>query len=166
MRICNSIHSEESNLIDYLNHCFKQFFDRLGLSTNPDIDTTLSSYISGINRKINDGRYALSSDVETFRNFFKEARGIVISSCHGVKGEEFEVVIAFGLVFGHLPHWGAYYSKEIDHDDTAKKLLYVICSRAKRHLHLISERGRGKRDTDLETTHQLAGITFDYDDLL
>jgi len=166
LKTCNNIHSEESDLVDYLNHCFKQFFEGFGLGANPGIETNLSSYISGINKRIKDDGYALSSDVETFRNFFKEARGVVISSCHGVKGEEFEVVIAFGLVFGHLPHWGAFYSKEIDHDDTAKKLLYVICSRAKRYLHLISERGRGKKDEDLETTHQLAEITFDYDDLL
>lgn len=166
LRICNGIHSEESELIDFLNHCFNQFFDRLGLEVNLEIDTIRLSYISGINKRINDNRYALSSDVETFRNFFKEAGGIVISSCHGVKGEEFEVVIAFGLVFGHLPHWAAYYSKDIDHHETAKKLLYVICSRAKRHLHLISERGRGKRDKDLETTHQLANVDFGYDALL
>ncbi|RGY84898.1 hypothetical protein DXA17_19380, partial [Ruminococcus sp. AM58-7XD] len=34
---------------------------------------------------------------------FKEKKGVVINTCHGVKGEEYECVIAFGLLYGKVP---------------------------------------------------------------
>ena len=56
---------------------------------------------------------------------------------HGVKGIEFDVVIAFGLLEGMVPHFN-----EPAGEVTANKLLYVVGSRARKHLHLISESGR------------------------
>ncbi|WP_454798503.1 hypothetical protein [Novosphingobium lindaniclasticum] len=47
--------------------------------------------------------------------------------------------IAYGLLEGLVP----YYS-DWDKVATARKLLYVIASRARKNLHLISERGRTK----------------------
>jgi superfamily I DNA/RNA helicase len=166
LKTCNGTSSTETDVIDYLQDRFTQLLDQLGLPKNQALTECRDSYIKGVQKKVDDDRYALPKDIDTFRNFFKEAKGIVISSCHGVKGEEFEVVIAFGLVFGHLPHWSDYYSKETDHHDTAKKLLYVTCSRARRYLHLISEKGRGKRPEGLEPTKQLIDLEYDYDDLL
>ena len=44
--------------------------------------------------------------------------------------------------------------------------MYVICSRAKTNLHLISERGRTTRKgQELEITPELESKIFTYDDL-
>ena len=52
-------------------------------------------------------------------------------------------------------------------DDRASKLLYVICSRAKKRLHLIAESGRfTQNNNEYETTPLLRSIEFDYDPVL
>jgi len=43
-------------------------------------------------------------NIDIFRVFFKESMGVVINTCHGVKGEEYETVIAFGMLNGHIPN--------------------------------------------------------------
>ena len=70
---------------------------------------------------------------------FHQKNGITISTIHGVKGLEFDTVIAVGLLNDIIPHF-----KDTDKNDSAKKQLYVVASRARKNLHLISERGRLK----------------------
>lgn len=90
--------------------------------------------------------------------------GVVINTCVGVKGEEFETVIAYGLLNGYIPHWNEIFSGNAI--DASKKLMYVICSRAKLNLHLISERGRTtRRGDELTMTPELATKVFDYDEV-
>lgn len=36
---------------------------------------------------------------------FRERTGITVSTIHGVKGAEYDVVIAFGLLQGMVPHF-------------------------------------------------------------
>ncbi|MCB0517295.1 MAG: ATP-dependent helicase [Lewinellaceae bacterium] len=167
LRTINGIKSGEENAIDYLTDCFSQFFDKLELEINliPPLEINYESYFKGIKRRIDDPNYALPGDIQSFRNFYKDAKGVVVSSCHGVKGEEFETVISFGLLEGHLPHWGEIFDPDSDEDEVARKLLYVICSRAKTNLHLIAETGRkrGWEDISLEPTPHLLEIEFDYD---
>lgn len=51
-----------------------------------------------------------------------------------------------------------------DGDISAKKLLYVICSRARKNLHLISETGRKRGRYDVYgPTNVLAGYQYGYD---
>ncbi|MFQ9893481.1 MAG: hypothetical protein ACLRWH_10020 [Emergencia sp.] len=59
---------------------------------------------------------------------------MVISTLHGVKGEEYTSVIATGLLNGYLPHWDYILSpmKKSCRKNETYKLLYVLCSRAKR----------------------------------
>ena len=62
---------------------------------------------------------------------------------NGVKGEEYDTVIAFGLLRGFVPHWAVIIDgSSSEAREVASKLLYVVCSRAKRRLHLIAETGR------------------------
>lgn len=81
-------------------------------------------------------------DLETFRKVFRPRNGIVISTIHGVKGAEFDSVIAFGLLEGIVPHFSEPASEK---GKVAKKLMFVIGSRARKHLFLISETGRGNQ---------------------
>ena len=76
-----------------------------------------------------------------------------------MKGAEFDVVIAFGLLQGIVPHF-----TEAASLDSASKLLYVVGSRARKHLHLISESGRPQgRYRNYVATEVLSNCVFDYD---
>jgi superfamily I DNA/RNA helicase len=89
---------------------------------------------------------------------------VIINTCVGVKGEEFETVIAYGLLYVYIPHWNEIFSGNAT--DASKKLMYVICSRAKTNLHLISETGRTTRRGDaLTITPELASKIFEYDEI-
>jgi DNA helicase-2/ATP-dependent DNA helicase PcrA len=81
----------------------------------------------------------------------------VISSFHGVKGEEYEVVIAVGLLKGKVPHWNVVINAPIaTQNSEANKLLYVISSRAKSKLYLFSETGyKTNKGSPYEPTRQL-----------
>jgi superfamily I DNA/RNA helicase len=103
-------------------------------------------------------------EIDFFRKVFQHRSGITVNTIHGVKGAEFDVVIAFGLLQGMVPN----FNEEEDADRgaaSAKKLLYVVGSRARKHLHLISEqqRRRGGGRGPYPATEALAGYAFDYD---
>jgi len=89
----------------------------------------------------------------------------VINTCHGVKGEEFETVIAFGLLWGYVPHWNSIIKQPYDISESAsKKLLYVIGSRAKKNLYLFAEQDRkAKSGYVYQINHQVAQANFQYD---
>jgi superfamily I DNA/RNA helicase len=59
-------------------------------------------------------------------NAFKPRTGIKVSTIHGVKGGEYDTVISFGLLQDMVPNFND------PSDDSAKKLLYVIGSRAEK----------------------------------
>ena len=68
-------------------------------------------------------------------------------------------MIAFGLLEGMVPH-----NSEVDKHAAANKMLYVICSRAKKNLHLISEAGRmNYRRDPYYPTDVLLACTHAYD---
>lgn len=99
-------------------------------------------------------------DLETFRKVFRPRNGIVVSTIHGIKGAEFDSVIAFGLLEGIVPHFGEPASEKTD---VANKLMFVIGSRARKHLYLISETGRGNQWYPKYQTSVLKGLaTYPY----
>ena len=102
-------------------------------------------------------------DVESFRNVFQSRTGITISTIHGVKGAEFDAVIAFALLEDMVPHFN-----DPNGQVSAMKLLYVIGSRARKNLHLVSERGRVRQYSGKEyvSTLKLAACNFDYNQSL
>jgi len=89
-------------------------------------------------------QYSLSTDYISISKYFRDKRGVVISTIHGVKGEEYNTVIAVCLLNGYLPHWDYIMKPEKKHlrKIETSKLLYVLCSRAKQNLYLFSETGR------------------------
>jgi hypothetical protein len=65
---------------------------------------------------------------------------------------------------GFIPHWNEIFSGNAT--QASKKLMYVICSRAKMNLHLISERGRTtRRGEELLITSELESKIYDYDEV-
>lgn len=164
LRLINSIESSKTDGVDYLNDCFDQFIKAVDINIllYPELVGDRELYFESVNKRLNDPTYRVPRDIESFKSFYREMNGVVINTCVGVKGEEFETVISFGLLNGYVPHWNEIFNG--DPIDASKKLLYVICSRAKTNLHLICEVGRTTRNgTPLKITPELDAVNFEYD---
>lgn len=141
LRYANSLSCNEEDGISYLRLTFDLLMSKLNIdytkleSLNEQYISFFKSSEERISRLVKEGSDFIST-TKNFRKVFKQKDGITISTIHGVKGAEFNTVIAFALLQDYVPHFS-------DSDEnSAKKLLYVISSRAIRNLHLISERGR------------------------
>jgi superfamily I DNA/RNA helicase len=166
LRASNAIVSCETDGLKYLLECFDALFVALAidLSSSPMLVEHYEAFVEGSQRRIDrlvaDGATAIA-EVAMFRRVFDEKTGITVSTIHGVKGAEFEAVIAFGLLEGMVPHFN-----EDDKIAAANKLLYVICSRAKKNLHLISEAGRRRGQNNVyQPTDILLACSFGYDQI-
>jgi DNA helicase-2/ATP-dependent DNA helicase PcrA len=162
LKIFNSIHVDEPDGLKYLSVFFDELLVKLGLDINcySSLQDHLTSFFESAQRRVEkiqseNERYA--GAIDDFKKVFMDKTGITVSTIHGVKGAEFDVVIAYGLLEGIVPHFS-------DTDQTSgSKLLYVIGSRARKHLHLISEKGRGTQRYPKYPTGILAQYVFDYD---
>ncbi len=157
----NSINLEETDGIRYLRAFFVELFYRLNIDFRvyPSIQEHHDSFFESAKRRIErimneNSQYA--GTIDDFRKVFKRRSGITVSTIHGVKGAEFDVVISYGLVQGYVPHFN-----ETD-PNSAHKLIYVIGSRARKHLHLISELGRGPNWSPNPPTQILEQYVFNY----
>ena len=165
LRILNSIDINEQDGVQYLCSAFEAFSSKIGFSINEraSLKEQLDAFVTSSSRRIdrirNEG-IDYAGSIGDFRKTFIPKSGVKVSSIHGVKGEEYETVISFGLLDGMVPHF-----TDLDKINTAKKLLYVIASRAKRHLHLISESGRRNTPTPTPTPtptlHRLLYSAYD-----
>ncbi|MNQ13760.1 ATP-dependent DNA helicase UvrD1 [compost metagenome] len=142
LRICNSFEINETDGLTYLKIFFNQICEKLKivLPNFPSLDEHFNSFFasseSRIQRLIDEGNPYIA-DIENFRKVFRQRDGITVSTIHGTKGEEYDAVIGFGLLDGYVPHFN-------DNNGiiNSKKLLYVLASRARKNLHLISEKYR------------------------
>jgi superfamily I DNA/RNA helicase len=164
LRECNSIKIDETNGLLHLEIFFEDFFRRLDIDfrqfavLQEHHQAFFDSSQARINKLKSDGAEFIG-DIVTFRKVFQTRTGITISTIHGVKGAEFDSVIAYALLEGMVPHFN-----DQDGQDSAKRLLYVIGSRARKNLHLISERERlNGRSEHYQTTLKLVEYTFCYD---
>lgn len=144
----NAIQLTEQNGMKYLEQYFQKFLELIRiplLDTYPSLHNHYLSFFETAHKKIarakSDG-LELIEGIDNFKRAFRPRSGITISTIHGIKGAEFDNVIAFSLLEGLVPHWAD--PKPLE---SAKKLLYVICSRARKNLFLISEAARGKAGT-------------------
>lgn len=161
----NAIIINESDGIIYLKRAFTILMNELGIDVYkfPALEEQYNSFFKSsedrISRLVKDGSDFIST-TENFRKVFKQRDGITISTIHGVKGAEFNTVIAFALLQDYVPH-----SSDIDLY-AAQKLLYVISSRAIKNLHLLSERGRfrnwGNPPAEYVATNILRLYDYDY----
>ncbi|RJE90898.1 ATP-dependent helicase [Paenibacillus sp. 1011MAR3C5] len=169
LRLINGIKIDESNGILYLKQAFTLLFSLLNidLEDHKVLYEHWESFFNGIERRYSKPDFVtLPKDISYFRSMFQIAKGVVVNTCHGVKGEEFDTVIAFGLLRGYVPHWNSiinqHYMVEEEH---SKKLLYVIGSRAKRHLYMFAEKGRlTQSGNEYEVNRQLGRVNFEYND--
>lgn len=144
LKICNSIIITEDDGLVFLGQYFDELFMQLGIDRNNFLmlkehyEAFFESAKKRIERLEKDGiEYA--GNIETFKKIFRQKDGITVSTIHGVKGLEYDTVIAVGLLEDIVPHFA-----DSDKQNSAKKQLYVVASRARKNLHLISERERFK----------------------
>jgi DNA helicase-2/ATP-dependent DNA helicase PcrA len=164
LRECNSIKCDETDGLKYLDFAFDALFAALGVDfhsvavLHEHYEAFFGSAAVRIKRLQNEGAQFIG-EVSNFRKVFEKRGGITISTIHGIKGDEYDTVIAYALLDGMVPHFS-----EANQDESAKKLLYVICSRARKHLHLISERGRMQwNDEERAPTKMLKEYVYVYD---
>jgi DNA helicase-2/ATP-dependent DNA helicase PcrA len=165
LKLTNSIVSEADDGLTYLVEVFAEFFGALEIDIGPGSLFAASQHAFFEAAADRIGSLELDSTVESMRRMFQYPSGVVVNTCHGVKGEEFEVVIAFSLHNNRIPHHSRIEDPNVDESIDARNLLYVISSRAKRHLHLIAETGRRYRRQPCETTPVLNALNYSYDNL-
>jgi len=160
LKIINSISSSETDGLAYLEDCFITLLaiTEINKDQNEYLKAHWDSFFTGAKKRLENPDFNLSHDIDSFRKMFRHEEGVVVNTCHGIKGEEFNTVIAFGLLHGKLPNWNEKTKL------AAEKLLYVICSRAKSELHLISEKGRKTNSGNpYYPTRQLNKVEYSYD---
>jgi superfamily I DNA/RNA helicase len=159
LKLLNSISSQKENGLEYLEDCFISLCEFLDIrkDSNDYLNLHWNTFFEGAKARLEDPAFDLAQDINSFKRMFSHEQGVVVNTCHGIKGEEFDTVIAFGLLQGKLPNWNE------RNDNAAKKLLYVICSRAKRELHLISETGwKTNSNKPYFPTYVLNSVKYDY----
>ncbi|KAB7890294.1 UvrD-helicase domain-containing protein [Poseidonibacter ostreae] len=166
LRICNSIDINETDGLKYLEEFFYELFKQLLVDFKKHkmliehYEAFFDSSKARIERLKRDG-IDYAGDISTFKKVFDQKEGITISTIHGAKGLEFDTVIAISLLEGMIPHFN-----DSNKEDSAKKQLYVIASRARKNLHLISERGRmtaGYKPQEYQITNVLDDYNYSYD---
>lgn len=144
---------------------YKEVIGRVMISLEVDLsyEEALANCYNQFLEKTNDRvrNNFLSTACCDLTKCFEEKHGIVISTIHGVKGEEYNTVIAFGLLNGYIPHWNDIYGG--DRRKATLKLLYVLGSRAKENIYLVSETGRSTQKGTLYTpTDEVDNVEWEY----
>jgi DNA helicase-2/ATP-dependent DNA helicase PcrA len=164
LKECNSISIDELDGLTYLRKFIEILFKNININFRLHISLTeqYESFFESSEKKVKkliDETPSYSGEIDSFRKVFKPRNGITISTIHGVKGTEYDTVIAFAILEGMVPH----FSDRTHGQDNAKKMLYVIGSRARKNLHIISERQRTSSNGNVYVpTIQLTKCNFEY----
>jgi len=166
LKTINSILIDKDDGLAYLCSFFEVLFSEfeIDFTLYPMLEEHHKSFFNSTQNRISRLRNEnalFAIDIESFRKAFKPRTGIKVSTIHGVKGGEYDVVISFGLLQDLVPNFN---DASVD---SAKKLLYVIGSRARKHLHIISETGRmtgsGRWRREYQPTEILHQLIYPYD---
>jgi len=142
LKICNSISIDENDGLTYLEIFFNEVSSILSVNINnyPSLLEHHNSFFKSsrnrIEKLIKEGNPFIGNIVN-FRKVFKQREGITVSTVHGVKGEEYDTMIGFAILDDYIPHFS-----DVNGDVNSRKMLYVLASRARKNLHIISEKGR------------------------
>jgi superfamily I DNA/RNA helicase len=159
LRVINHFKSKEINSLNYINECLSYFIQKFSLPVDdsPELLGRRDIFDAVIKAELSKEEFDYATEISVLKRIFNTKSGVVVSTCHGVKGEEYDTVIAFGLLDGYIPNWN-------DADKKAShKLLYVMCSRAKNHLYLISEKGHRLKYGERAPTPVLVAVQYNYD---
>jgi len=165
LKTINSVRPQSDNGVEHFCNVVDHLFQKCEIeeSSFPVLFDTYSNFIEKIKDRIS--KHGLDFSICAFCKNFSERSGVVIATCHKIKGEEYNTVIAFGLLEGFIPHWEVIFNTDDRGESEAEKLLYVIASRAKESLYLFSESGRVTNSgKPYQTTNVLRDYRYTYDD--
>lgn len=162
LKICNSYNSPEESGLKFLKEGMQYVCSRLNLpiQVQSKLQVEIDQIINDADHKSSElnSRYGYAIiSTDDYRSIYSDSsHGVNISTNHGAKGTEYDTIIAFGLLENYVPHWTS--NNKIE---SARKLLYVISSRARKNLYLISENDRvfGHSNERLEPTRVLCTYT-------
>lgn len=135
LKVINSIYPTNENGIAYLQEAITKFLVGIGieLSIEASLYKAYEDFMERIKDRVKNNH--LSTDIDVFRQCFKEKEGVVINTFHGVKGEEYTTVIAFGILKGYIPHWDIIINKPIDYQKNETKNYYMLFVREQRKIY-------------------------------
>lgn len=160
----NTVRPSTNDGVEYFCEVVDQLFLSCGIKklNYPSLYQNYGEFIDATRERTR--RYSLCTSVSSFSRTFKSRDGVVITTCHKIKGEEYDTVIAFGVLHGMIPHWETVFNPSVSDAGEARKMLYVIASRAKTQLYLIAEQGRSTKGGSPYTITQVLGsYQFPYD---
>jgi len=133
----------------------KIFSEIIGLSADiykPSVDFLLDATKEKLKRYATQ----LEDTVECFKQCYKSKNGVVFTTFHGCKGEEYRGVVVGGLNEGYVPH-----KTRVSYREDSMRLLYVVMSRAKEKL-IISSKKPDYRGEYL-INNEISKCNFQYD---
>lgn len=133
--------------LKYLEEEMRFFINNYFMLNSDNINNDITLFIDEVNNRISDEKFKLKDTPDTFISMFSRKDGIVISTCHGVKGEEYDTVICLYVNEGKIPYFS--YS---DNREIAKRLLFVMFSRAKRAIYIFPIKGEKYKEPTKEIT--------------
>ncbi|MBW9466001.1 ATP-dependent helicase [Enterobacter roggenkampii] len=129
-------------ITDWIHEVINFFCDYIQINCNSEsyYFKEKESLINSTQKRID--KYKMTYRANDLHSFFNSKSGVKITTCHSTKGDEFEVVICTSLLYGKIPNWDDIRGCSHEHQNyVARRLLYVISSRAKKHIYMISESG-------------------------
>ena len=84
-----------------ITHVFQHL--RIPFEPETPLHKTYVSFLKKTEDRIR--QFQLPYNCDDLYAYFKERDGVVINTIHGIKGEEYTVVIGYDLLNGHLPNW-------------------------------------------------------------
>ncbi len=143
LRAVNSLSIKAVGAIEkWIERIIKDFYFKLNLEYNNNSlgASSMRSLLDATAQRMKS--YSMNYEASDLHRFFCDPSGVKITSCHSTKGDEYDVVICTGLLKGKVPHWQDIRNRSMQHQNyVARRLLYVVASRAKKHLYMISENG-------------------------
>ena len=163
LKVINSIKIFNSDAIRTVEITIDEILKLLNVDKEPQILENFVKFMEKTKERFE--KNSLSNNYIDIEKSFKEKTGIVISTIHGVKGEEYNTIISYGILNGYLPHWDYIINKDKStRIRETKKMLYVLTSRAKENIYLFSETGRKtKNGKDYIPTDELRNLMYSYD---
>ncbi|HEY0701476.1 MAG TPA: UvrD-helicase domain-containing protein, partial [Candidatus Acidoferrales bacterium] len=94
LRLTNAIYSNQTDGIAYLREVFSQFLNhlRVDIDSCNALKSALDLFFQKAGDALSAGDSGMPSDLHSFKRFFSHPSGVVVSTCHGVKGEEYDTV--------------------------------------------------------------------------
>lgn len=145
---------DDSLIFDFLNGFFDSFLSRVNIFLGPDNPITLQKnmLLEELESSLNKFKENFEESGSTYQGqrpvddgtvgYYRSIlanmdRGVKLTTIHKSKGEEYDTVILFGALDGYMPHKNI---PESQREESAKKLLYVASSRARKNLWIIAEK--------------------------